>query len=56
MDASKANAATVRGGNDGGVNVYVTDPTHVILDISGYFVVPADSSGLQFFKYRNGPN
>jgi hypothetical protein len=38
----KANAAIVPAGPNGGVNVYVSDPTHVILDVSGYFV-PADT-------------
>jgi Pro-kumamolisin, activation domain len=45
----KANAAIVPAGANGGVNVYVTNPTHLILDISGYFVPTANSSGLQFF-------
>ena len=45
----KANAAIVPAGTNGGVNVYATDPTHLILDITGYFVPTASSSGLQFF-------
>jgi hypothetical protein len=45
----KANAAIVPAGNNGGVSVYVTNPTHLILDITGYFVPTANSSGLQFF-------
>ena len=45
----KANAAVVPAGTNGGVNVYATDPTHLIIDISGYFVPAASSSGLQFF-------
>ena len=45
----KANAAIVPAGVKGGVNIYVTDPTHVILDISGYFLPAASASGLQFF-------
>ena len=32
-----ANAAIVRAGTGGEISVYVTDPTHVILDINGYF-------------------
>ncbi len=32
-----ANAAIVPVGTSGAVSVYVTDPTHVILDINGYF-------------------
>ncbi len=45
----KGNAAIVPAGVKGGVNIYVTDPTHVILDISGYFLPAASTSGLQFF-------
>jgi hypothetical protein len=46
----KANAAIIPAGTNGGVSVYVTNATHFILDIDGYFV-PAgtDSSALQFF-------
>jgi|GEM_PF-208794 len=32
-----ANAAIVPAGEGGAVNVYVTNPTHVVLDINGYF-------------------
>jgi hypothetical protein len=32
-----ANAAIVPAGTNGGISVFVTDPTHVILDINGYF-------------------
>ncbi len=32
-----ANAAIVPAGTGGSINVYVTDRTHVILDINGYF-------------------
>ena len=32
-----ANAAIVPAGTDGAISVYVTDRTHVILDINGYF-------------------
>jgi Chitobiase/beta-hexosaminidase C-terminal domain len=38
----KANAAIVPAGSEGGVSVYVSDATQVILDIDGYFV-PAGS-------------
>ena len=45
----KANAAIVPAGSpNGAVSVYVTDATHVILDIDGYFAPPAQS-GLQFY-------
>jgi len=33
----KSNAAIVPAGTGGAVNVFVTDPTHVVLDINGYF-------------------
>ena len=36
----KANAAVVPAGAGGGVNVYVTDTSDVILDINGYFQAP----------------
>jgi hypothetical protein len=36
-----ANAAIVAAGNSGAVDVYVTDPTDVILDINGYFDAPS---------------
>lgn len=32
-----ANAAIVPAGANGAISVYVTNPTHVILDINGYF-------------------
>ena len=32
-----ANAAIVPAGTGGGINVFVSQPTHVILDINGYF-------------------
>jgi hypothetical protein len=32
-----ANAAIVPAGTNGAIDVYVTNPTHVILDINGYF-------------------
>jgi hypothetical protein len=46
----KANAAIVVAGTSGAVNVFVSDPSHVILDINGYFTTPASApSGLVFF-------
>ncbi len=45
----KANAAIVPGGTNGGVNVYVSDQTHVILDIDGYFVPAGTASALAFY-------
>ncbi|MBV8630101.1 MAG: VCBS repeat-containing protein, partial [Silvibacterium sp.] len=47
----KANAAIVPAGTSGAVSVYVTDATHVILDIDGYFVPSSsnNSSALAFY-------
>jgi len=42
-----ANAAIVRAGAGGAVNVFVTNDSHFILDINGYFVPPTGAS-LQF--------
>jgi sugar lactone lactonase YvrE len=44
----KADAAIVGAGVNGGVAVYVTQASHVILDISGYFVA-GNSAALDFF-------
>ena len=50
MDASRPTPPSRPPERNGGVSVYVTDATQLILDIDGYFV-PAgtSSSGLQFF-------
>jgi hypothetical protein len=32
-----ANAALVPSGTDGGVSAFVTDQTHLVLDINGFF-------------------
>ncbi len=40
----KANAAIVPAGYQGGVSVYVTQTTDVILDINGYFAAPGQST------------
>jgi hypothetical protein len=39
-----ANAAIVPAGTGGAVNVFVTDPTEVILDIDGYFDTPGPAT------------
>ncbi|MBV8551273.1 MAG: choice-of-anchor D domain-containing protein [Acidobacteriaceae bacterium] len=44
----KANAAIVPAGANGAVSVYVSDPSHVVLDINGYFV-SGNASALAFF-------
>jgi len=45
----KANAAIVPAGTNGGVNVFVSDPSQVVLDISGYFAPAGTSSALAFY-------
>jgi hypothetical protein len=45
----KANAAIVPAGTGGAVNVFVTDPTDVVLDIDGYFVPAGGATGLAFY-------
>jgi len=59
----KANAAIVPAGASGGVDVYVTNTTDVILDIDGYFA-PASINSYEFYPLspcrvldtRNTPN
>jgi hypothetical protein len=46
---NKANAAIVPAGTNGGVNVFVSDPSQVILDIAGYFAPAGTSSALSFY-------
>jgi len=45
----KANAAIVPAGTNGGVSVYVSNATNVILDIDGYFVPAGTASALAFY-------
>ncbi len=45
----KANATIVPAGSASSVSVYVTDRTHVILDINGYFVPAGTLSALSFY-------
>ena len=45
----KGNAVIVPAGTSGGVDVYVTDPTQVVLDINGYFVPSGTTSALAFY-------
>jgi hypothetical protein len=44
----KANAAIVKAGIGGTINLYATDATDVVLDINGYFAAP-NPSGLYFY-------
>jgi hypothetical protein len=45
----KANAAIVVAGVGGGVSVFVTDATDLVIDINGYFAAPGGSAGLAFY-------
>ena len=45
----KANAAITPAGSNGGVSVYVTNETEVILDIDGYFAPKGTASALAFY-------
>ncbi len=43
-----ANAAIVPAGTDGAISAYVTDQTHLVLDINGYFAPPGSPGALRF--------
>ena len=45
----KANAAIVPAGNGGAVSIYVSNTSHVIIDINGYFVSATNASALAFY-------
>lgn len=45
----KANAVIVGAGTNGGVDVFVTDATQVVLDIDGYFVPAGTTSALAYY-------
>ena len=45
-----ANAAIVPAGSGGAVNVYVTNPTDVILDINGYFETSSGATSYSFYS------
>ncbi len=45
----KANAAIVPAGTGGAVSVFATNNTHVVLDVTGYFVPATTPSGLAFY-------
>lgn len=44
-----ANAALVPAGTGGAISVFASDPTHLILDINGYFVAADLGTGLAFY-------
>jgi hypothetical protein len=45
----KANAAIVPAGLNGAFSVFATDPTHVVVDIDGYFVAANGAPNLAFY-------
>lgn len=45
----KSNAAIVPAGTGGAVSVFATDNTHVVLDVTGYFVPAGTSGALAFY-------
>lgn len=49
----KASAAIAASGTNAAVNVFVTDTTDVIMDISGYFVAPDPDTTLAYFALPN---
>jgi hypothetical protein len=48
--AVTANAAIVPAGTNGAVNVYVTNPTDLVIDINGYFAPPGSLGELLFYS------
>jgi hypothetical protein len=44
-----ANAAIVRAGNNGAIDVFASDTTNVVIDINGYFAPPGLSNALNFY-------
>jgi hypothetical protein len=46
----KSNAAIVPAGAGGVISVFASDPTHVVLDLSGYFVPATDPAALAYYS------
>ena len=44
-----ANAAILRAGTGGAFNAFVTDPSHFIADLNGYFAPPGSQGALAFY-------
>ena len=44
-----ANAAILAGGTLGAISVYSTDPTHLVIDINGYFAPAGGAGALSFY-------
>jgi len=45
-----ANAAIVPAGSGGAISVFASDPTHVVVDIDGYFAPPGGAGELYFYS------
>jgi FtsP/CotA-like multicopper oxidase with cupredoxin domain len=45
----KANAAVTPAGTNGGIDIFVSDPSQVVLDIDGYFAPAGTASALAFY-------
>ena len=45
----KSNAAIVPGGAGGAISVFASNPTHLVVDINGYFVRATDPTALAFY-------
>lgn len=48
----RANAAIVPAGSGGSVTVLASNPTHIIVDVTGYFVPAAGNNDLAFYPIR----
>ncbi len=44
-----ANAAIVPAGTNGAIDVYVTDATHLVVDVNGYYAPPGQPGALSFY-------
>ena len=49
----KANAAIVPAGANGAVSVFATNDTHVVLDVTGYFVPATTPGALAFYPFTS---
>jgi hypothetical protein len=47
-----ANAAILRAGNAGAFNAFVTDASHLIVDLNGYFAPPGQPGALAFYPVQ----
>src|SRR5207302_5932751 len=46
----KADAAVLPAGTNGGVSVYASNDTDVVVDVNGYFVASTNTSSLAFYS------